>query len=162
MPFKILVVDDNLGASKLVENVLAQHFNGGDVLVAQRGADAFERFNVAQPDAIVLNDTLPDMEAEAVCYRLLNEPATAKVPVLVMAEDGKAEWIQDRYTNVSKVVDKPVSADGLQTALAAALPKQPRPGMSPARSLLFYDPSQTVFSVHTGFFTLRAALQMAY
>ncbi len=162
MPFKILVIDDNLGASKLVENVLAQHFNGGDVLVAERGADAFERFNVAQPDAILLNDTLPDMEAEAICFRLLNDAATAKVPVLLLAADGKADWLQDRYTNVARVVQKPVTADAMRDALTSALPKQSRPGMNPARSLLFYDPGQNVFSGHTGFFTLRAALQMAY
>jgi hypothetical protein len=36
MSQKILVIDDNLGSSKLAESVLSQHFNGGDVLVAQR------------------------------------------------------------------------------------------------------------------------------
>ena len=39
MPSKILVVDENLAASKLAESVLAQHFNGGDVMVAQRATD---------------------------------------------------------------------------------------------------------------------------
>lgn len=158
---KILVVDDNLSASKTAEGVLAQHFNGGDVLVAQRGNDTFDRFNIAQPDLILINDTLPDTEAEAVVYRLLNDPATSKVPVALMASNGKGESIQERYSNVIKVLPKPLTSDSIQELLTANLPKG-RGVMNPARQLLFYDPSQSVFSGHTGFFSLRAALQMAY
>ena len=55
MSQKILVIDDNLAASKLTESVLAQNFGSVDVLVAQRGTDAFDRFNIAQPDLILLN-----------------------------------------------------------------------------------------------------------
>ena len=32
----------------LTEDVLAENFTGVDVLVAQRGQDAFDRFNLAQ------------------------------------------------------------------------------------------------------------------
>ena len=77
MSQKILVIDDSLVASRLTEGVLAQNFQGVDVLLAQRGGDAFERFHVAQPDLILLNEALPVMDAEAVCYRLLNDPATS-------------------------------------------------------------------------------------
>ena len=61
MSQKVLVIDDSLTVSKLTENVLSQNFNGVDVLVAQKAADAFDRFNLAQPDLIVMNDTMPDM-----------------------------------------------------------------------------------------------------
>ena len=104
---KILVIDDTLAASKLAESVLAQHFNGVDILLAQRGADAFERFNVAQPDVIILDESLPDMDTEAVCYRLLNEQATAKVPVILLASNGSGDAIAERYQNVLKVLQRP-------------------------------------------------------
>jgi hypothetical protein len=42
MSQKILVIDDSLVASRLTEGVLAQNFHGVDVLLAQRGGDAFE------------------------------------------------------------------------------------------------------------------------
>ena len=77
MSQKVLVIDDSLALSKLSESVLTQHFNGVDVLVAERGAEAFDRFNLAQPDLILMNDTMPDMDGEAICYRLLNDPNTA-------------------------------------------------------------------------------------
>ena len=62
MAQKILVIDDSPAAAQLTENVLNQHFPGCDVLSSARGAYAFERLNVATPDVIVLNDTLPDMD----------------------------------------------------------------------------------------------------
>ena len=161
MSQKILVIDDTLAASRLAEGVLAQHFNGVDILLAQRGSDAFERFNVAQPDLIVLDESLPDMDTEAVCYRLLNEQATAKVPVILLASNGNGDLIAERYPNVLKVLHKPVTPDALHEALSLVLGKH-RSTASPSRQMLFHDPSRTVFSGHTAFFSLRSALQMAY
>lgn len=161
MSQKILVIDDNLVVSKLTEELVAQNFSGVDVLVAQRGQDAFDRFNLAQPDLILLNETMPDMEGEAICYRLLNEPLTAKVPVVVFAANGRGENFEDRYTNVMRVLPKPPTADSLLEVFTTALAKH-RPMVNPARSLLFYDPGRAVFSGHTGFFSLRQALQMAH
>jgi CheY-like chemotaxis protein len=161
MSQKILVIDDSLVASKLTENVLAQNFHGVDVLLAQRGGDAFDRFNVAQPDLILLNESLPDMDAEAICYRLLNDPATARVPVVLLASNGNGDRIEERYENVVKVLPKPVTPESLLEVVGSTLSKS-KPTTNPARQLLFHDPSRTVFSGHTAFFSLRSALQMAY
>lgn len=161
MSQKILVIDDSLVVSKLTENVLDQGFNGVDVLVAQRGQDAFDRFNLAQPDLILLNESMPDMDCESICYRLLNEPNTSRVPVVVFATNGHAEGFADRYENVLKVLPKPPTADALLDVFEHTLARH-RPTVNPARALLFYDPARAVFSGHTGFFSLRQALQMAY
>jgi CheY-like chemotaxis protein len=161
MSQKILVIDDNLAASKLTESLVAQNFTGVDVLLAQRGADAFDRFHVAQPDLILLNDAMPDMDGETICFRLLNEPSTAKVPIVVMAANGRSAVFQERFSNVVKVLAKPVAPEALLEIFLSTLPK-PRVAPNPARQLLFYDPSHAVFSGHTGFFSLRSALQMAH
>ena len=161
MSQKILVIDDSLAASKLTEAVLAQNFGAVDVLVAQRGADAFDRFNMAHPDLILLNETMPDLDGEAICMRLLNDTATAKVPVVVMATNGNAENFEERYSNVMKVLSKPVTQESLLEVCTTALGKAKAP-VDPRRAMLFHDPARTVFSGHTGFFSLRSALQMAY
>jgi CheY-like chemotaxis protein len=160
MSQKVLVIDDSLAISKLAENVLSHNFAGVDVLVAQRGAEAFDRFNLAQPDIIVMNDTMPDMEGEAICYRLLNDPATSGVPVIVLANNGHAEVFETRYKNVLKVLPKPPTPESLLDALASALSKH-RFTPNPAKQLLFYDANRMVYSGHTGFFSLRQALHMA-
>jgi len=160
MHSKVLVVDENLGISRMAEGLLAQHFNGGDTLVAQRGVDAFDRFHLAQPDLILLNDTLPDLDAETICYRLLTDPATARIPVALIAGESKANLIERRYSNVIGTLGRPVTADAMLDLFHATLPKNSC-SPNPARSLPFYDPSNSVFSGHTSFFSLRAALQMA-
>ena len=160
MSQKILVIDDNLAASKLTESLVAQNFNAVDVLLAQRGADAFDRFQVAQPDLILLNDSMPDMDGEEICFRLLNDSSTAKVPVVVMAANGHREVFEERYTNVVKVLAKPVAPAALLEIVTSTLANAPTTD-NPARQLLFYDPSRAVFSGHTGFFSVHSALQMA-
>lgn len=160
MSQKILVIDDSLVASKLAESVVAQNFNAVDVLLAQRGSDAFDRFNIAQPDLILLNEAMPDMDGEAICARLLNDPATAKVPVVVMATNGNAEAFENRFSNVVRVLPKPVTQDALLEVVTSTFAKARQAGGG-ARQSGSYDTARAVFSGHTGFFPLRSALQMA-
>ena len=162
MSQKILVIDDSLAASKLTENVLAQNFHGVDVLLAQRGGDAFDRFNVAQPDLILLNETLPDMDAEAICYRLLNDPATAKVPVVLHGDERQRRRASRSATTTSSRCCRSRSRRSRCSKSSAPRSRRRSPTGNPARQLLFHDPSRTVFSGHTAFFSLRSALQMAY
>jgi CheY-like chemotaxis protein len=160
---KILAIDDTLASARLAETVLAQQYPGVpvDVLVAQRGLDAFDRIQVAQPDLIFLSDALPDLKAEAVCLRLLSDPATANVPVLLMNATGEADVIEERYPNVRRVLMRPVGRDTMAEVLSK-LVAQPIPPSSPGRDLLFYDQARSAFSGHTGFFQVQAALQMAF
>jgi len=161
MPQKILLIDDTLLAPRLGETGLLPHLAGCDILLAPRGADAFERFHVAEPDLILLNDSLPDMDGEAICHRLLNDPLTARVPVIVLSGNGHSKPLRGKYSNVFRQIDKPVDSEALDLAVTEALAaSQPKP--HPATAILLRDPARIVFSGHTDFFTLRSALQMAY
>ena len=157
--YKILVIDDSVVASRQTGDILAQNFKNTDVLVAQRATEGFERFHITQPDVIVLNDTLPDLNGDATLYRLLNDAATSSVPVILLS--GNGQTLQDKYKNVISTVGKPVTQELLVTAVSSAL-EQSKPKPNPAASLLFRDYSKITFSGHTGFFSLHAALKMAY
>src|SRR5471032_2269852 len=111
MSQKILVIDDNLASSRAAESALAEKFGNVDVLLAQRGAEGFDRFLLAQPDLILLNESLPDMDSEAIVYRLLNDPATASVPVVVMSSNGHGDKLNERYANVVRTISKPVTPE---------------------------------------------------
>ena len=158
MAQKLLVIDDSQATARLAENVLQQSFPGCDVLTAARGIDGFERFAVANPDAILLNDTLPDMEAEAVLERLAADPATAQCPVILMLDPAKGGEFDGRYPNVFRVVTKPVTAEALLDAVSDLFASKPAARrMLPGRS----SGAGVVFSGHTGFFSLKQSLQMA-
>ncbi len=159
---KVLVIDDSPVSAELAEKVLAQQYPGApvDVLYAQRGVDAFERLQAAQPELIFLSDSLPDLSAEAVCLRLLSDPMTAGIPVCIANNAGQADALEDRFSNVRKVLPKPVGRDAWAELLArmVAAPKVERHAGDPH----FHDPARSAFSGHTGFFQIQAALQMAH
>jgi len=128
MSQKILVIDDSLASSKAAETALSQSLGNVDVLLAQRGAEGFDRFLIAQPDLILLNESLPDMDGEAVVYRLLNDPLTSHVPVVVMSSNGHGEKLKQRYSNVVRTIQKPVSAESLLPVVSSPRPRpRPRP-----------------------------------
>jgi CheY-like chemotaxis protein len=157
---KVLVIDDSPACAELAEKVLAQQYPGAavDVLYAQRGMDAFERLQVAQPELILLSDALPDLKAEAVCARLLSDPVTASIPVCLVNASGEADSMEDRFPNIRKVISRPVRRDAMEDMLAR-LVAAPAPASVGSQ---FQDPARVAFSGHTGFFQIQAALQMAH
>jgi len=89
---------------------------------------------VAQPDLILLNESLPDMDGEAVVYRLLNDPLTSDVPVVVMSSNGHGEKLKQRYANVVRSIQKPVSAESLLPVVSTQLAQAKAPLPPPASS----------------------------
>ena len=131
-----------------------------DILLANRAEEGFERFHVNRPDLIVLNDTLPDMDGESVCYRLLNDPFMRDVPVIVMSNNGHSKVFREKYANVLTTIAKPAPDDALLSVVNSAL-AQVRPQPHPSTTVLFREAEKISFAAHTGFFALRNAIQMA-
>ncbi len=160
MPYKILLIDDSLLVPKLSETHLLSRFPDSDVLLAARGAEGFERFNVAEPDVILLNDSLPDIDGDAMCHRLLNDPLTAQVPVIILSGNGKAKGLESKYRNVVTTIARPADSEAILSAVAAEL-EAAKPKPHPSASLLLRDASRIVFSGHSVFFSVRSAIKMA-
>lgn len=78
----ILIVDDspvNLGA---VVGHLERH--GYEVLVALGGAEALKRAEFVNPDLILLDVMMPDMDGLETCRRLKANSATEHIPIIFM------------------------------------------------------------------------------
>ena len=79
---KILVVDDEPEAVELVEFNLKQA--GYDVITALDGAEALTKARNKTPDLIVLDLMLPEMSGLEVCQTLRRDPATARIPIIML------------------------------------------------------------------------------
>ena len=79
---KILVVDDEPEAVELVEFNLKQA--GYAVVTAADGAEALKKVRAQTPDLIVLDVMLPEMDGFEICKTLRHEPATARVPIIML------------------------------------------------------------------------------
>ena len=87
-PKTILVVDDTDDARELTAFILRRA--DFDVLEAGTGREALE-VAARQPDLIVLDVHMPDMDGFEVCQRLKATPATASIPVLHVSSSYRRE-----------------------------------------------------------------------
>ena len=78
----VLVVDDDPGSLKLLFNRLRDV--GFKVLVAEDGKSALKRVQLSQPDIILLDVKLPDIDGFEVCRRLQEQYPEIEIPVLFL------------------------------------------------------------------------------
>jgi|HubBroStandDraft_1064217.scaffolds.fasta_scaffold00043_13 diguanylate cyclase (GGDEF)-like protein len=76
---KLLVVDDAPANIRLLRNLLKDEAR---VLFATSGSDALASAAAEQPDLILLDVLMPDMDGYAVCHALKSDPTTRDIPVI--------------------------------------------------------------------------------
>lgn len=82
-PAKILVVDDLLENLRLLANLLLEQ--GYDVRKAPDGAMALSNVPRFQPDLILLDIMMPDMDGYTVCKQLKSNVDTRDIPVVFLS-----------------------------------------------------------------------------
>ncbi|MBV7614506.1 response regulator, partial [Escherichia coli] len=78
----ILIVDDIPENLSLLHESLDQA--GYQVLVATNGFDAIEIAHRIQPDMILLDGSMPEMDGFETCTQLKASPVTEHIPVMFM------------------------------------------------------------------------------
>ena len=117
----LLVIDDSPTVQKVVELALSQA--GHRVITAADGeaALALVRERRAAPDLVLLDGLIPGRDAADFCRRLTDDPALARVPVVVMIARGQGADLEERFAKASNVVDtigKPFAPEALQAVIA--------------------------------------------
>ncbi len=107
MSKRILIVDDEADVRAIVRLGLEMGA-GWSVLVASSGQEALNMATLHQPDAIMLDMMMPDMDGRATLQRLKANPATRSIPVILVT--AKVQSIgQDSFADldVATVIAKP-------------------------------------------------------
>ncbi|MBC8160691.1 MAG: response regulator [Roseiflexaceae bacterium] len=86
---KILVVDDTPRNIRLLDAMLAPH--GYTVIAAGFGLAALEKIKYEQPDLILLDILMPEMDGYEICRRLRDDPATRMLPVVLITASSNQE-----------------------------------------------------------------------
>ncbi|HZP49261.1 MAG TPA: response regulator [Vicinamibacterales bacterium] len=99
----VLLVDDCGDQRDLYELLLAPEYR---VFTAARGSEALVLAAVRQPDVIVLDIEMPEMNGFETCRRLKNDPATRAIPVIMLTA---GDYIPDeaRVAGAFAVLEKP-------------------------------------------------------
>ena len=123
---KILVIDDTEMLLVFVADVLATADQSFQVLTTQSGAEGLRLATNERPDLVLLDYSLTDMTGDKVCRALLENPTTARIPVLMMSGHlSELARTAEAYENVVAALPKPFLSGALIGAVEKAIATGP-------------------------------------
>ena len=120
---KVLVVDDELNIRELVE--VALKFHGCAVSVSASGKVALHQVQTYEPDLMILDVMLPDMDGFEVCRTLRAEDNDVPV-IFLTARDTTSDTIRGLTLGGDDYVTKPFSVEALVARVRAVLRRTAR------------------------------------
>jgi len=109
---KVLVVDDSVSVRTVVERALRS--KRIDVLSAASGTEAIAQIRSEEPDLVVCDVIMPDMEGYELCEFVRRDPRLSATPVLLMAGIVNGSVLARAARACSNdVIRKPFAADEL-------------------------------------------------
>jgi CheY-like chemotaxis protein len=120
MAEKILIIDDDVDTLKLVGLMLQKQ--GYQIVAANNGSQGLEQAETENPDLILLDVMMPDMDGYEVTRRLRANPLTANTPILMFTAKTQ---LDDKVTGFEAGVDdyltKPTHPSELNAHVKALL-----------------------------------------
>ena len=86
---KILLIDDHRTVLRLLEAILK--LRGYDLLYAENGQQGMALARQEQPDLILLDVMMPEIDGFKVCQYLKGQAETAHIPVVFLTARGAAD-----------------------------------------------------------------------
>jgi len=108
----LLIVDDKPQNLRLISDFLAEQ--GFELMLTRSGAQALEKIELAMPDLVLLDVTMPEMDGFEVCRRVKNNARTAALPVIFMtALDDTAHKVEGFRLGAVDYITKPIQREEL-------------------------------------------------
>lgn len=121
---RILLIEDEPHIASFVRRGLA--FKGYDVDVAARGGDGIALARQTQPDLVILDLMLPDIDGVHVC-RTLRESLDTPV-IMLTARDSVADKVAGLDAGADDYLTKPFEFEELMARVRAAFRRRPSVG----------------------------------
>jgi CheY-like chemotaxis protein len=122
---RILLIEDNHNLREEILNVL--ELEGYDVVTAENGRIGIERLPEANPDLVLCDLMMPDMDGYETLKAIRGNPATASLPVIVLtARDDNHCQDKALELGANDYVTKPFKISELVQALQNVTKKRAR------------------------------------
>ena len=109
---KILVIDDEPEITDIVETFLTE--SGYTVEVENTAKNALEKARQFQPEVILLDIMMPDIDGYNVCQEIKNDPALAHIPVIFLTgKDRNDDMGRSFKAGGDMFIKKPFSCERL-------------------------------------------------
>jgi CheY-like chemotaxis protein len=126
-PRRVLLIDDE----ETSRYVLRQMLGGYDPMLVQEadtGAEGLRLARSAQPDVVLLDIRLPDIDGFDVMDRLRADPSTSDIPVIVCTSSVLADHQRSRLGHARTILSKAtLTRELMQRALADVWPRASPP-----------------------------------
>jgi DNA-binding response OmpR family regulator len=117
---KILVVEDDPDIAHLIRRYLEK--GGHAVQNMSSGAGVLARLRDDPADLVILDLMLPEVDGLVVCQAMRNDPATARIPVIMLTARGdEADRVTGLELGADDYVTKPFSPKELSARVTALL-----------------------------------------
>ena len=118
---RILIIDDEADIREVAQLSL-EISSGWEVLTAASGSEGLATAEAQQPDAILLDVMMPDMDGPTTFQKLQKTPNTKDIPVIFLtAKVQAAEQLRYAQLGVTAVLTKPFDPVMLGNQIAEAL-----------------------------------------
>ena len=122
---RILIVDDNRELVSYLASALQLYFK--EVSVAYNGVEALERCRTAQPDVLVSDIQMPEMNGYELCKQVKEDFEISHIPVLLLTARTDEESKTFGYKNgADNYLTKPFEISTLYTAISSLLKNRER------------------------------------
>ncbi len=110
---RILVIDDEDGIREIIQ-ICLEAAAGWEVLTAASGSEGLAKAQTTQPDAILLDVMMPDMDGPTTFRHLQANVETEHIPTILLTAKAKiSEQKQFIDLGVTGVITKPFKAQEL-------------------------------------------------
>src|SRR5688572_24569164 len=110
---KILVVEDEV----ITSDLLRRYFEmvGYEVVSALTGANAIKMADEVEPEVIILDIMLPDMDGYEICRQLRSEERTRRIPIIFLTQkDERRDRLDGLGLGADDYITKPFDVEELR------------------------------------------------
>jgi len=116
MKKKVLIVDDSNTVLLMEKMILAK--GPYELVTARDGVEAIEKAKFEQPDVILLDVMMPNLDGLAACAAIRHDPNTSHIPIVMVTTRSEEHNIETAFRNgCTDYVTKPINGLELLTKL---------------------------------------------
>jgi DNA-binding response OmpR family regulator len=117
---KILVVDDDQGTTKLLENILSRE--GYDVIAVNDSGDTLPMALTHEPNLILLDLMMPNVDGLEICKKLRGQSQFAQTPIIFFTSVSDVDTKVAAFgSGASDYIVKPIHPQELKLRIKALI-----------------------------------------
>jgi DNA-binding response OmpR family regulator len=117
---RILIADDDDSIRRLLTRFLSTQ--GHEVIAAENGRQAVELARASNPDVIVLDVSMPEMNGVEACVILRSDPGLSVTPILMLSgQSDRESRLRGIAAGASDYLTKPVDIEDLDLRIRNAI-----------------------------------------